>query len=61
MNEEHAYVDVSACEVKPQIGETVSVIPVHTCVVTNLHDVLYGVRGGEVEVEWTVAARGKVR
>ncbi len=61
LNEEHAYVDVSACEVKPQIGETVSVIPVHTCVVTNLHDVLYGVRGGEVEVEWTVAARGKVR
>ncbi|MCC6802084.1 MAG: alanine racemase [Anaerolineae bacterium] len=60
LNEEHAYVDVSACDIKPQIGEQVSVIPVHACVVTNLHDVLRGVRGESVEVEWTVAARGRV-
>lgn len=60
LNEEHAYVDVSACAAKPQIGEPVSVIPVHACVVTNLHDVLRGVRGDSVEVEWTVAARGRV-
>ena len=60
LNEEHAYVDVSACAEKPQIGEPVSVIPVHACVVTNLHDVLHGVRGESVEVEWAVAARGRV-
>ena len=60
LNEEHAYVDVSACDARPQIGEQVSVIPVHACVVSNLHDVLYGVRGEAVEVNWAVAARGRV-
>ncbi len=60
LNEEHGYLDLSACDERPVIGERVHVIPVHTCVVTNLHDRLYGIRGGEVEVAWTVAARGKV-
>ncbi len=60
VNEEHGYVDVSACEHKPTIGERVHIIPVHTCVVTNLHSYLYGVRGEEVEAVWPVAARGMV-
>ena len=60
LNEEHAYVDVSACDPKPEIGEAVSVIPVHACVVTNLHDRLYGVRGENIELSWNVAARGRV-
>jgi D-serine deaminase-like pyridoxal phosphate-dependent protein len=51
---------VSACEKKPQVGEIVSVVPAHTCVVSNLHNVLYGVRGDQVEVTWNVAARGLV-
>jgi D-serine deaminase-like pyridoxal phosphate-dependent protein len=61
LNEEHAYVDVSACDSPPKVGEVVHVIPVHTCVVTNLHDRLYGVRGDQVEVVWNVAARGRVQ
>jgi D-serine deaminase-like pyridoxal phosphate-dependent protein len=60
VNEEHGYVDLSACEEKPSIGERVHIIPVHTCVVTNLHNQLYGVRGENVEVVWPVAARGMV-
>jgi D-serine deaminase-like pyridoxal phosphate-dependent protein len=60
LNEEHAYVDVSACPARPSLGERVHVIPVHTCVVTNLHDQLFGVRGENVELAWPVAARGKV-
>ena len=60
LNEEHAYVDVSNCDPRPKVGEIVHVVPVHTCVVTNLHNTLYGVRGDEVEVEWSVAARGRV-
>jgi D-serine deaminase-like pyridoxal phosphate-dependent protein len=64
LSEEHAHCDFSACEERPVIGERVHVIPVHTCVVTNLHNQIYGVRGGvwegEVEVEWPVAARGLV-
>ncbi len=60
LSEEHAHVDLSACPRRPQVGEIVHVIPVHTCVVTNLHDQLYGVHGEAVEVVWPVAARGKV-
>jgi D-serine deaminase-like pyridoxal phosphate-dependent protein len=60
LNEEHAFVDMSACYERPVIGERVHVIPVHTCVVSNLHNQLYGVRGESVEVVWPVAARGMV-
>lgn len=60
LNEEHGHVDLSACEHKPDVGEIVHVVPVHTCVVTNLHNQIYGVRGDEIEVVWPVAARGLV-
>lgn len=60
LNEEHAYVDVSACDERPSIGEIVHVVPAHTCVVTNLHNQIYGARGENVEVVWPVAARGLV-
>lgn len=60
LNEEHAYVDVSECDPRPDIGEIVHVVPVHTCVVTNLHNRIYGVRGDSIEVTWDVAARGLV-
>lgn len=60
LNEEHAYVDVSSCDPRPKVGEIVHVVPVHTCVVTNLHNTIYGVRGEQVEVAWNVAARGRV-
>ncbi|GAB4511835.1 MAG: D-TA family PLP-dependent enzyme [Anaerolineae bacterium] len=61
LNEEHAYVDMSRCTTRPVIGDRVHVIPVHACVVMNLHDRIYGYRGEQVEVEWTTAARGKVQ
>ncbi|MGQ9907338.1 MAG: alanine racemase [Candidatus Flexifilum sp.] len=64
LNEEHAYVDFSACPDRPDVGDIVHIIPVHTCVTTNMHDQIYGVRGGwrdgAVEQIWPVAARGKV-
>ena len=60
-SEEHGMVNLSASTKKPQVGEVVSVIPNHCCVVTNMMDEIYGVRGGKVEVVWPVAARGKVR
>lgn len=59
-SEEHGHVDMSQCEDRPVIGERVHVIPVHTCVVTNLHNQIYGIRGDDVEVVWPVAARGLV-
>ena len=60
LNEEHGYVDFSACDHVPKVGEIVNIIPVHTCVVTNLHNQIYGIRGGKIEQVWDVAARGLV-
>jgi D-serine deaminase-like pyridoxal phosphate-dependent protein len=43
------------------VGDVVSVVPNHCCVVSNMVDELYGVRAGVLEVTWPVAARGLVR
>jgi len=61
LSEEHATVDLSACPSRPAVGDVVTVVPNHCCVVTNMVDELYGARRGRVEVVWPVAARGKVR
>ena len=61
LSEEHGVVDLSGCRVRPVIGEVVKVVPNHCCVVSNMVDEVYGVRGGTVEVTWPVAARGAVR
>ena len=60
LTEEHGHVDFSACASRPEIGERVSVIPNHCCVVTNLFDEFVGMRGNQVEVTWQIAARGTV-
>ena len=61
LSEEHAVVDLSHCRERPSVGEVVNVIPNHCCVVSNMVDEVYGVRGEAVEVVWPVAARGAVR
>jgi D-serine deaminase-like pyridoxal phosphate-dependent protein len=61
LSEEHGVVDLSACAERPKVGDVVHVVPNHCCVVSNMVDELYGVRGGTVEVVWPVAARGRVR
>ena len=58
LSEEHAHVDFSRSARKPQIGERVSIIPNHCCLVSNLFNQIVGVRGDEVEVIWPVACRG---
>ncbi|WP_200897124.1 hypothetical protein [Halomonas sp. KO116] len=61
LSEEHAVVDLSACVDKPLIGDTVRVIPNHACVVTNLFDMVYLVRGDTVEREAKITSRGNMR
>jgi D-serine deaminase-like pyridoxal phosphate-dependent protein len=58
LSEEHGLADFSACDRRPAIGERLSLLPNHICVVTNLFNEVYGLRGDEVEVVWPVAARG---
>lgn len=44
-----------------RVGDRVRLIPSHIDPTINLHDVMYAHRGGTVEAEWAVAARGKVQ
>ena len=60
LSEEHGHVRAPPGSEAPRIGELVTVIPNHACVVTNLHDRIYAVRQGRVETFHEVAARGKV-
>jgi D-serine deaminase-like pyridoxal phosphate-dependent protein len=48
-------------EQKLRIGDRLAMIPGHICTTVNMFDVAYGVRGGGVEEEIRIAARGKVR
>ncbi len=62
MNEEHGYVDLHRAERTDfQVGDKVRIIPNHICVAMNLHEQVYGMRNGQVEEVWTVAARGKLQ
>jgi len=59
LSEEHGVVAVAPGD-SFKVGERVRVLPNHACVVSNLHDRVYGVRGENVETVFGVAARGCV-
>jgi D-serine deaminase-like pyridoxal phosphate-dependent protein len=61
LSEEHGVIDISKCKDKPSVGDIVHVVPNHCCVVSNMVDKVYGVRGDKVEIVWPVAARGTVQ
>jgi D-serine deaminase-like pyridoxal phosphate-dependent protein len=58
--EEHGFLDLSACNDRPKVGDVVRVVPNHVCVVVNMMDRLIAVRGGEIVGEVPVAARGRL-
>ncbi|WP_435168911.1 D-TA family PLP-dependent enzyme [Falsirhodobacter sp. 1013] len=60
LSEEHAVVDISACEWRPGVGEVLRVVPNHTCPVSNLFDRVVFHRDGVVTRVEPVAARGMV-
>ncbi len=61
MNEEHGYVDITGADARFEIGQRLRVIPNHICVAMNLHEMVYGVRGDQVEHCWKVEGRGKLQ
>lgn len=61
MNEEHGYVDLADSGVSFRVGDRLRVLPNHVCVVMNLHEVVYGIRGEHVKQIWRVEGRGKLQ
>ncbi|PHK96189.1 alanine racemase [Pseudoroseomonas rhizosphaerae] len=59
LSEEHGMLDLSACARKPELGERLRVVPNHVCPVSNLHDRIAFMRGGEFLGFQDVAARGR--
>ena len=60
LNEEHGFLHSDA-EIDFAIGEKITIIPNHACVLPNLADELYGMRGDTVDRMLKVDARGKNR
>ncbi|MGI9522725.1 MAG: D-TA family PLP-dependent enzyme [Hyphomicrobiaceae bacterium] len=58
--EEHGFLDLSACNDRPNVGDVVRVIPNHVCVVVNMIDRMIAVRGDCVVEVLDVSARGKL-
>jgi D-serine deaminase-like pyridoxal phosphate-dependent protein len=59
MWEEHGVLDLSRSDWRPAVGERVRIVPNHVCIVTHLFDTAFGIRGGQVETTWAIAARGR--
>jgi D-serine deaminase-like pyridoxal phosphate-dependent protein len=60
-NEEHGHLDLRNATLQPKVGDKLRIVPWHICTCVNMHDSLYVMRGEQVEAEWRVAGRGKVR
>jgi D-serine deaminase-like pyridoxal phosphate-dependent protein len=58
--EEHGFLDLSACNDRPKVGDVVRIVPNHVCVVVNMVDRLIATRGEEIVGEIPVAARGRI-
>jgi D-serine deaminase-like pyridoxal phosphate-dependent protein len=58
--EEHGFLDLSACNDRPKVGDVVRIIPNHVCVVVNMVDRLIATRSGQIVGEIPVEARGKI-
>lgn len=58
LNEEHGFMDLSSTTQKPGIGDKIRIIPNHACIVSNLVDKVYAVRGPNVIGTLAVSARG---
>ncbi|MGI8785895.1 MAG: alanine racemase [Acidobacteriota bacterium] len=61
MNEEHGYLDITRASGRLKVGDRLRIIPNHVCTTVNMHNVVYGMKGGQVGCRWRVAARGLVQ
>lgn len=59
LNEEHGYLRYDPAQRQFQVGDRVEIIPNHACVVPNLFDSIYGLRGDKLELQIDIQARGK--
>lgn len=59
LSEEHGILRSTNPEEKLKVGDKIELYPSHCCTTVNLHDLVYGVRKGELESIWRIEGRGK--
>lgn len=60
LSEEHGVIDLSNSDWNPSVGDTISIIPNHCCVISNLVDEVILIEADGTERSEQVLARGKV-
>jgi D-serine deaminase-like pyridoxal phosphate-dependent protein len=61
LSAEHATIELAAPSAFPEVGDRIELVVGYSDSTVFLHDVLFGVRGGVLEVAWPVLGRGKLR
>jgi 3-hydroxy-D-aspartate aldolase len=61
LNSEHGIVELEAPSPTPRVGDKMLWEAGYSDFTVHLHEVLFGVRGGRVEVAWPVLGRGKIQ
>jgi D-serine deaminase-like pyridoxal phosphate-dependent protein len=61
LSAEHARVSLGAPSAAPKIGQKIEFVVGYSDTTTMLHDEIYGVRDGRLEVVWPILGRGKLR
>ena len=61
LSEEHGWLRLDPTGSDVAIGETLRLLPIHSCPVANLAEELVVVRGEQIVDRWAVAAQGRVR
>ena len=61
LSEEHGILDLRGTGWRPAVGDRVRIVPNHVCIAVHLHELIYGVRGEQIQTSWPVAARGRLQ
>jgi D-serine deaminase-like pyridoxal phosphate-dependent protein len=61
LSAEHATLELAAAASVPRVGDHLAFVVGYSDATVFLHDELYGVRGGELEVIWPILGRGQTR
>ncbi|HEY1292308.1 MAG TPA: DSD1 family PLP-dependent enzyme [Chloroflexota bacterium] len=61
LSAEHARITLAAPSETPRVGDKIDFVVGYSDTTTVLHDEIYGIRDGRLEVVWPILGRGKLR
>ena len=61
LSAEHARIELGAASTSPAVGDKIELVVGYSDTTTMLHDELYGIRDGALEIVWPILGRGRLR